>query len=149
MKIFLQEYVMLKQANSELYLQMLKDIKIVNTERIVNEGEIDYQCDYFTIYYHNESKLVGLMNVKHCSCNETEDPNNFDDDEIYIVETIEEFYNMCILYTCNFKEYNKKYKFVYGLDDVAESYIAWYHNYQRENGEDVKYDELVDSLTKL
>lgn len=41
--------------NTELYKEMLNDIKIMDTERIVNEGINDYQSDYYTIYYHEGS----------------------------------------------------------------------------------------------
>jgi hypothetical protein len=108
-----------QKINSDLYREMLNDIKIFNSERIVNEGTIDYQCDYYTIYYHQGSKCVGLYNVTHCSCNGTEDdqPDTFaDNDKLLIVDTIEDFYKKCIEDKIT-KEYSK---------ELCDSYINWF-----------------------
>jgi hypothetical protein len=105
-----------KQINAELYKEMLNDIKVIDTKRIINEGQIDYQCDYYTIYYHEGSKCVGLHNVVHCSCYGTDDdePLNFGEDEdMLIVDTIEDFYKKCIYNTLEYTE-------------VRDSYIDWF-----------------------
>lgn len=108
-----------QKINSDLYKEMLNDIKIIDTERIVNEGTIDYQCDYYTIYYHQGSKCVGLYNVHHCSCNGTDEdqPDTFaENDKLLIVDTIENFYKKCIEDKITFK-YSK---------ELCDSYINWF-----------------------
>jgi hypothetical protein len=107
-----------KKINSNLYREMLNDIKIMDTERIVNEGTIDYQCDYYTIYYHQGSKCVGLYNVNHCSCNGTEEdqPDTFADNDKLIVDTIEDFYKKCLIGKVT-EQYSK---------ELCDSYINWF-----------------------
>lgn len=108
-----------QKINSDLYKEMLNDIKIIDTERIVNEGTIDYQCDYYTIYYHQGSKCVGLYNVHHCSCNGTDEdqPDTFaDDNKLLIVDTIEDFYKKCLI--GNVTEHYSK--------ELCDSYINWF-----------------------
>lgn len=102
--------------NNDLYKEMLNDIKIYDTERIINEGCMDYECDYFTIYYHEKSKCVGLYNITHCSCESTEDPDNFDTESFTIVDTIEDFYKKCIE--------NK----VDIIHEIKQSYICWFED---------------------
>lgn len=110
-----------QQINSELYKEMLNDIKVIDSERIINEGTIDYQCDYYTIYYHKGSKCVGLHHIVHCSCYGTEEdePITFGENEsMLIVDTIEDFYKKCINNTL---EYNGDHH-----TEVKESYINWF-----------------------
>ena len=107
-----------QQLNVELYKEMLNNIKVIDSERIINEGLIDYQCDYFTIYYHKDSKCVGLHNIVHCSCYGTDEdePITFGENEknsMLIVDTIEDFYKKCINNTLEYTE-------------VRESYINWF-----------------------
>jgi hypothetical protein len=104
-----------QQINAELYKEMLKDIRVIDTERIINEGHIDYQCDYYTIYYHQGSKCVGLHNVVHCSCYGTDEdePITFGEEKMLIVDTIEDFYKKCINNTLEYTE-------------VRDSYIDWF-----------------------
>ena len=87
-----------EKVNSELYQELLSNVEIHDSKRIVNEGEIGYHCDYYTIYYNEGVKYVGLYNVQHCSCNGTEDdePGTFADDRFIIVDTVEDFYKKCI-----------------------------------------------------
>jgi hypothetical protein len=107
-----------QSINAELYREMLNDIKVCDTERVVNEGLIDYECDYYTIYYHEGSKYVGLYNVCHCSCDETEDPDTFADDELVIVDTIENFYKKCLNNTLNYAYHE--------YPELKRSYINWF-----------------------
>lgn len=110
-----------QKINSDLYREMLNNIKILDTQRIVNEGTIDYQCDYYTIYYHQGSKCIGLYNVVHCSCYGTEDdePDTFANDKLEIVDTIEDFYKKCIN--------NDDLSVMYSRE-LCESYINWFED---------------------
>lgn len=95
---------------------MLNNIKILDTERIVNEGVICYQCNYYTIYYHQGVQCVGLYNVTHGSYYNTEDeqPSTFADNKLIVVDTVEEFYKKCI-----------NNEIDQGIE-VKQSYINWF-----------------------
>jgi hypothetical protein len=107
------------KINSDLYQELLNKIKVYDTKRIINEGMIDYQCDYYTIYYHQGSKCVGLYKVVHCSCDGTEDPDTFASNEFEIVDTIENFYKRCIDKEKISDDYSK---------ELCDSYICWFED---------------------
>lgn len=129
------------KVNDDLYRKMLEKINILDTERIVNEGDISNESDYWTIYYHKETKYVGLYNVVHCSCYGTEDgqPDDFSEEKLTIVDTIEGFYEKCVNNSLDI-EYQ---------DQVIQSYIKWFDENFPLNNKVLTLDCGDTGLTKI
>ena len=130
-----------QKVNDDLYKEMLNNIKIHDTDRIVNEGEIDYQCNYYTIYHNKETKYVGLYNVRHCSCDGTEDdePESFADEKLIIVDTIEDFYKKCKDNSIIQVQNENKVQ-----NEVQNAYIKWFEDNYLEYKDKEKIREIKE-----